>query len=100
MLQGWCNSSRRDWEQFFTFGDGEREGVVVRVSGCGLELAPEVGRQPLRASDPCKAASPKPFPSAHIRLQAVLWVIPGLIHLLYLCSCVSGRSNPRGWGQV
>lgn len=86
MLQGWCNSSPRDWEQFFTFGDSEREGVVVRESERGLELALEVGRQPQRASHPCKAASPKPFPSAHICLQAVLWVILGLIRLLCLCS--------------
>ena len=44
MHQGWRNSSSSDWEQFFTFGDSEREEVVVSESGGGLELAPGGGK--------------------------------------------------------
>lgn len=76
MLQGWRNSSPRDWEQFFTFGDSERELLLVRV-GVHWNLPLEEERQPQRASRPREAVSPKPFPSARIRLQARLWVIPG-----------------------
>lgn len=90
---GLANSSPRDWEQFFTFGDSERELLLVRVGHWNLPLEEE--RQP-RELRPREAVSPKPFHQPASPLAGKAVGDSGLVRLLCLSSCVSGRPNPGG----